>query len=767
MWTRLIRFAKGDGDYRRKILFWTTLVSLIWGAIDFGEPLEDRLRIARNALHKHPASGDVVVVGIDDRTTDALSWPMPRRYHAELIDRLRLAGARNVMFDVSFANETNKEEDSLLENSLIHNRGHNILPVYWAGSRVDQGIGSIPAERFARHARLASAVVMKNPFNEVWQATYYYDILGKRVPSYPIALSGRTMPKGEPGFMIDYSIDLFSIPTYSALDILRGKIRPNVRGKDVFIGLSSARYGDIHYIPGLGDTPGVYILALSTETLKQGIPVDWGWLPSFAVALLAVIAYLFSRRRLIGNAVLAAGLLIFAVAPIFLEMRMIHNHITAGLLLMISTGIVNGWARAKQRAALVNLVSGLPNLAALRLMPSRRGYTLVAAQIHNYAQIVSTLPPEGEPLLIAQIESRFRLGVGGAALHQGDEGVFAWLAAGQPGPDLSDQLEGLHALFTSPVAVDGRRFDLSITFGLDGEGDRTMANRVGSAIVVAREALEEGNKWKVYDPARLADTEWRLSLLGRLDTAIDNGEIWIAFQPKLDLRTRRIVGAEALARWSHPEKGEIPPQDFILIAEQHNRIDRLTLHVLDQALRATALIRAHDIEFDVAVNLSPRMLEKTDLATVVMERLTRADLTPDCLTLEVTESAAMGGGGKSLRVLERLGSLGIAISLDDYGTGYSTLEYLRDIPATEIKIDKRFVAAMDRNNSDRLMVHSTIQLAHSLGRQVVAEGVERPEVLESLASMRCDRAQGYLIGKPMRFAALARALLADRKEKAA
>ena len=146
----------------------------------------------------------------------------------------------------------------------------------------------------------------------------------------------------------------------------------------------------------------------------------------------------------------------------------------------------------------------------------------------------------------------------------------------------------------------------------------------------------ENLRWKAFDPATLADAEWKLSLLGRLDAAIDTGEVWVAYQPQLDLTTGRLVGAEALVRWSHPEKGEVSPQEFVLAAEQHDRIDKLTEFVLTDAIGAAAGFAARGIPFNVAVNLSARLLERPGLVDLVRSLLAQADLAPEHLTLEVT-----------------------------------------------------------------------------------------------------------------------------------
>ena len=354
--------------------------------------------------------------------------------------------------------------------------------------------------------------------------------------------------------------------------------------------------------------------------------------------------------------------------------------------------------------------------------------------------------------------ARLTVGTATRKLYHGDEGIFAWLVEQGVARSIGDHLDALHALFRSPFMIGDNQVDLTITFGFDAGSNRSLANRLGSALVAADEAAAEGLRWKEYDRAKLKDAAWRLSLLSQLDTAIESGDIWIAYQPKLDLATGRIVGAEALARWTHPEKGPISPVEFILAAEQSDRIERLTDYVLEHAIEAAASANAWNIDFQVSVNLSARLIDHPGLVQKVTRLLAKHRLAPSCLSLEITETAALTTSANSLDALLELRYLGVDISIDDYGTGMSTLDYLKKIPATEIKIDKSFVQAIAKSHSDKLLVHSTIQLAHSLGQKVVAEGVEDSDTLKALERMGCDLAQGYLIGRPMEFRSLLKQL---------
>ena len=256
-------------------------------------------------------------------------------------------------------------------------------------------------------------------------------------------------------------------------------------------------------------------------------------------------------------------------------------------------------------------------------------------------------------------------------------------------------------------------------------------------------------------------------MLSQLDEAIDRGEVWVAYQPKLDVATRRIIGAEALARWTHPEKGPIAATEFVAAAEQHNRIGKLTDFVLEKAVAAAAQINKRGPAFTIAVNLSARLLTDKAFTLRLSALLARHGLPPSRLILELTETAALADSGEALDMINRLRDLGVEIAIDDYGTGQSTLDYLKRIPASEIKIDQSFVKGIVDNRSDRLMVQSTIGLVHSLGRKVVAEGVENRDILDVLIELECDIAQGFAVGRPMSLETLTKRLSADRKRQVA
>ncbi|MDQ2742127.1 MAG: EAL domain-containing protein, partial [Chloroflexota bacterium] len=241
----------------------------------------------------------------------------------------------------------------------------------------------------------------------------------------------------------------------------------------------------------------------------------------------------------------------------------------------------------------------------------------------------------------------------------------------------------------------------------------------------------------------------RLSIVGELRVAIEQDQLFLQYQPKLNLADGRVAGVEALVRWRHPQRGIIPPDQFVPLAEQIGLIRPLTLWVLNEALRQCSEWRSSGVELCVAVNLSPRMLHDPHLVQTIALHLGRWDVDPTWLELEITEGAFVADADRVLETLLRLHGMGVGISIDDFGTGYSSLAYLRRLPVDEIKIDKSFILDMAQQEEETFIAQSVIDLGHNLGMQVVAEGVENARILELLAGMGCDQAQGYHLSRPL------------------
>ena len=734
-----------------KALILALLVGLVFGIGQIGEPLENMMQIARNKLRSHAASGAIVLVAIDDRSVGEMGsarWNGSQL--AGLIRRVDAAGPRRIHLDAELGASGMREHAAVLEAALAEARAQILLPARFSINPVSGARSEyLPPARFARHARLVNTNLLVTWDDGVWLHPYAAPIGNHLLPSLGGALGGAG--QSDSLFPIDYGIDLRSIPVLSASDILNGRIRPaQLAGRDIVIARTD--FATEHYrAPGFGLVPSIVFHLVAAETLRAGHPVDLGWAVPLFLALLLAVAILGFRRRSLVIGILGTSLIGSVSGLVWLEAYQVHAQLVPALAALITAALARAAAslrRSYQMRGTSNLITGMPNLQALR-QSGLNGGIVVSARVKNFAQITATLPPQDEKELVEQIVGRLEFGAERAPIYQADEGVFVWIAGDGREEHIIQQVEGLQALFRSPIVVATRLIDLAVTFGLDLDGSRPLAQRVSSALVAADEAARDGKRWASFNPASMEDADWAMSLLGRLDHAIDNGELWVAYQPKLDCRSGQMIGAEALVRWTHPEKGQLPPDQFIGAAEQGGRIERVTYFVLDTALAAAVAVQQRDPRFTIAVNLSALLLSNDQLPLTVDSLLRKHGVRPELLTLEVTETSTLGSAPDHIANLLRLNDMGVQLSIDDYGTGFSTLEYLRRIPASEIKIDRSFISMLNNSQSDRIMVNSTIQLAHSLGRKVVAEGVESQEILNELKRRRCDIVQGSHTGRPV------------------
>src|SRR4051794_4423353 len=308
--------------------------------------------------------------------------------------------------------------------------------------------------------------------------------------------------------------------------------------------------------------------------------------------------------------------------------------------------------------------------------------------------------------------------------------------------------EALHRRFD----VDGVALDVEVSIGIavsptHGRNAEELLRNADIAMYVAKEVKAGAVVFEpdVHVPARL-----RLNVLGDLRRALDaDGELFLHYQPKFTLDGGQIEGLEALLRWRHPERGMVPPAEFIPIAEGTGIILRLTERVLGLALGQLRRWMDDGHPVPVAVNLSTRCLMDADLPDLVATLLAQHGVPARLLRLEVTESAVMGDAARCLDVLQRLHDLGVHLSIDDFGTGYSSMAYLRQLPVDELKIDRSFVMGMTDTQQDAVLVRTAIDLGHNLGLTVVAEGVEGAEHVAALQDLGCDIAQGFHFARPM------------------
>jgi EAL domain-containing protein (putative c-di-GMP-specific phosphodiesterase class I)/GGDEF domain-containing protein len=322
-------------------------------------------------------------------------------------------------------------------------------------------------------------------------------------------------------------------------------------------------------------------------------------------------------------------------------------------------------------------------------------------------------------------------------------------------------IDALLARVEAPIRLGETTIDISLTAGLAvHEPHRSIGGAIEQASVALDQARETHRKIAFFDADAYGDPAANLSLMGEMRRSILDGDLLLHHQPKFDARRRAITSVEALVRWRHPTRGLIGPQVFIPMAEETGHIRALTEWVLAQAIAEQRVMLEAGYDLGVSVNVSGRLLGDAEFADVAVRMVAEA---AGSICFEITETAVIENPERGLAAIERFAAAGVAISIDDYGTGLSSLAYLKQIRANELKIDKSFVLTVADNKRDALLVRSTIDLAHGLGLKVTAEGVETGAALALLSAMGCDLIQGYFIARPMQLNQLLNFMDQDRR----
>lgn len=487
--------------------------------------------------------------------------------------------------------------------------------------------------------------------------------------------------------------------------------------------------------------------------------------------------------------VLAVALVVVAAAHHLSSATALASHALSGTALALANQQLTTMNEHLHLLARTDPLTRLPNRTVLQDMLAqalRPGevpahLALLLLDLDRFKEVNDALGHYCGDLLLQHIATRLRdvLGeTGTVARLGGDE--FALLLVGADSARAVEAARRCLQALDPPFMIEGHSVHSGASIGValapDHGSDAGTLLRCADVAMYAAKRAHGG--FAVYAPAEDRQSLRRLSMASDLQRAIVGGGLVLHYQPKVRFTTGEVCGVEALVRWPHPEHGLIPPDQFIPLAEQTGLIIPLTRWVLGAALAHYRAWQEVGLSLPVAVNISMRDLQDPDLPEAVYAALRKAGVAPAMLTLEITESMLMADPNCAMDVLARLDGLGVRIAIDDFGTGHSSLTYLKQLPVDELKIDQAFVLNLATQRTtgvlkDRMIVRSMTALAHALGLEVVAEGVESRQAFELLAAMRCNVAQGHHLSRPLpsadveewvRHAAIAPAALAEMSD---
>jgi len=741
---------------RLKVAVFAIGFGVVSAAIDLPLPAEDFYRAIRAEVRIRPAPQDIAMIAVDDKTLNALNGELPTRVdESRIVDILAASGVERITFDRSHSTTETAAADRMFAATLERHPGKvwlGMVPRHEAAFKTIEEV--LPRPEFQQRAGMAAMNGQAMPFGLSVRFPTSVENRGKRYPSLSATLAEYTGPDVK--YRPDYAFDPRTIPTFSYIDVLEGRVpRSALAGKNVIIGEAHYRTADFYYMPlSAGRVPGAYFHIMGALTLKRGVPVDLMWFPALGLAALAV--FWLARSYAKSNAILVVTALGLLAVPFLLDDFGVNVDIVSALLAL--GGAALGFQRIN-RKYYNEAVDAMTTSAINSNKPSEE-CDVYALKIANLAEISENWTSREIGDFVNTLISYVK-GPGEVGDVAFERDLLVWLAPRMETSELERHADGLAMMLKTAISHDWQSSSSAPAMGIDTNHALPVTQRIKKAMQAADEAATRGVRYIINDAAHLEARNHRLELVRVLEKGLRERSIGVAYQPKIDLASGRIVGAETLIRW-RPEGGEfVNPQDLVLAAEAGDRINELTLVVLETALVEGKKAIARDPRFKLAVNMSAKSLSDTHLLFDIMTMLGRYNFPPENLTLELTETAKL----EDDRIAPQVAALkarGIGLSIDDFGTGQSNLEYIEKLPSSELKVDKRFVQHMATSEESRAVVRATIEIAHSLGKTVVAEGVEDQSVASALKAMGCDQAQGYYFSPAIDMPRLLAMMDADR-----
>jgi len=737
---------------RLKHVAWAAAVSLVLFVVSLLDPIDQLTWVFQSKTVTTQASNDIVFVDAEMDLTDPLAASR-RTQLAKVLRDLDRRGAEKIYIDMAFDRPSDTTNDAALARAIADLDDRVALV-----GRIEKGFDG-SAKRVETLPQIAGATEQltnsdhSDYFGITWSIPSFENVDGKQYQTLGSALAGEAQA-ADAAISIAYTVPIADIVSMRFSDIVNALGEdngiPEIAGKKVIIGPGRDATTATTAIPGQRDVPLSYIAIYAAETLQQGgVARVEGWVTlAFLLAALIALASITTATSLrrAGYAMVAAGIPGYLLICTVYDLRPTASYAIAALFIYSALRLRILW---QDWAALKDQDTGLPTLRALerKLIGDKAAGYVVVAKIHDFGRVLKLLPSSLHSTYVLKIADRLRATEPDLNLHFANH-YFAWFSHAEDYPALEEHLEGLRSLFAAPLHIVGNQIDVGITFGV---AQTTSNNQpvLLAAVAAAEETSEALCPIKLAEHADARDGLWDISMRARIDAAMETGEIFCVYQPKVAVENGRTKGVEALVRWDDPERGFIPPLHFIQECEKAGRMEHLTRYVLQSACTAGRLLHANGHLISMSVNISATLCSDAGVVEMVRNTLQATKFPAHLLVLEVTETARIRDLAKAAAIIKQIKALGVRISMDDFGVGEANFETFYELPFDELKIDRLFIKNITVDPKARAIATSLIALGNEARITVVAEGVEHAEELEILREIGCSEVQGYALSRPI------------------
>ncbi|MEM7689383.1 MAG: EAL domain-containing protein [Pseudomonadota bacterium] len=716
-------------------------------------PLDITFWALQSKLPGHDPSGDIVLIS-DDTATSTKSVAAANGLLLRALETLNKAEPRRIVIDTPLRASNDLVIDGRLRNAISAGADRTLIAAPVDPDPYVSGLRQPNAAMFADAAPLVSSDLETDFLDFAWSVRPTYASGQKRYPALWAVLAGSENATRE--IHPDYRTAAHDLPRVQISDLAAGGVQAieRVRGKQVVI---AALGGDERVVKAPGDAVGsitsAHVHVIAAETLMSGggqfVSVFYT-IPIFGLTLMILaLAPLPALWRRLGYAVWA---LMFPASFAYSATFGHHVELADPLVIALAYGAMRASANYRRRHLFIDAQSRLPNFTAFRRFLEAQGslddHVLVIVKIARLDAIFATLKGNEQGEYLRQVASRLSLGEASALVYHDGGKYLGMVSRRSDYADLQGHLEGLRAIASQAVMVDGTPIDVAITIGVDQSMDGDAANRISSAIAAADQAREAYRPVFIISDFQADSEEWDHSLQSRLESALSENRISVKLQPKVDMQSGLFVGAEALARWTDQQRGEIPPVRFILQCERAGRLDDLTKRVMEKSMQASNELSAKNLPCKVSLNVSAIQFVDSRVVDLVEMALSATGADPRNIMIEITETARVENLVRARSIMDEIKRMGIEFSIDDFGVGSGNFDALYGLPFDELKIDRMFSNQVARCDRARAVVASLLELSRAFGIRSVVEGIDHLDTFEVLRDMGGDLAQGFCIARP-------------------
>lgn len=720
----------------------------VLGALGLFLPLSLALTVLQSKIAVKPVSGDIVVVGIDSPSISEVGrWPWPRDKQAELIRKIDAYDPGSIYVDVIYQGATSPAADKAFYNSL--NQANAPTHVIASAYKDDDGrVSSIFSKRSVVGPVDTITAYIPSMFGFVWEIPT--SIASERGRLRSVSARIADLKEEKPStFSVNYTLDPNSIPNIAAKDILSQTINADqIKGKTVILGVTDVSQNDVHSMPGWGVRAGVYFHVLGAETIKNGLPANWGWLGFFVAALLLCALQLSREGLRYSNLICWAGAAIILGSSTWLTTLHIINDPIPALALIASVGIFV----ARQKAALIrsqrNAETGYFNMTGYLVEEVVSNAVFIAANVTRAETRLGYVRQEDKIAIMKEVGHRLSTVIDEQQLTHNDDQQFFWEMPSIPTQKLADHLEGMRQLFSEPLIIDGRKIDIDIHFGVDRNVNNNIKIRLMSALDASVEASRSQSTFKIATTMEF-DALLRSQFSSEFETAINNGDIELLLEAQKNLANNAVESAAASLRWTHPAYGQIDTAKLFATARDTGNLKRVSNYLCEQAIKAAGRLAKQRPDFTVSVKVSTDIILSPEFGEAMVQCALNAQCPPANVTFEVLEIHDHKFNEQARSALFELQQVGFNIGIGNFGLTDADIDLIKKFQPDEIVLAKSFSAELLGSTSNEIFAVGALRIASASHTLTTADGIDDRDVLAALGRHGCVRGRGKIISIPI------------------